>query len=348
MTVDLGGSAVNNLADNLQLFGLAPGSTNLFAATYTVFGNIVKSQYPELVPSFDPVPQILDASLVKELAAGGDDERAPTSPQFDPAKRRSSRSCSRTLWDIQFATGSAKFSRRRGDQLKKMFNDLVVASGTIVEIHGHTDNQGTADANKQLREDRAFAVKTWLEAQSPSNFPDGRIKVFAHGQTEPLDVELDGRGQGEESPRRDRARHQQTTKSVVKLAREHRSCPTAPSIARRWLALVALWVGGRSRRLAGLAVRELPRPGEVWHGASATLWWKRGMAPELFTTLKLISHALLLTIAISMALSYADGDRRSSGRSWRPSPSCGSSASPAWSFRSRCSPAAATRSRSSC
>src|SRR5206468_3254008 len=58
--VELGGSAVNNLADNQQLFGLAAGSTNLFAATYTVFGNIVKSQYPNLVPSFYPVDQILD------------------------------------------------------------------------------------------------------------------------------------------------------------------------------------------------------------------------------------------------------------------------------------------------
>ena len=54
IAVELGGSAVNNLADNLQLFGLAPGSTNLFAATYTVFGNVVKSQYPDLVPTFYP------------------------------------------------------------------------------------------------------------------------------------------------------------------------------------------------------------------------------------------------------------------------------------------------------
>ena len=38
----------------------------------------------------------------------------------------------------------------------------------------------------KLSEDRAFAVKSWLEKQSPTNFPEGRIKVFAHGQTEPV------------------------------------------------------------------------------------------------------------------------------------------------------------------
>ena len=38
----------------------------------------------------------------------------------------------------------------------------------------------------KLSEERAFAVKKWLEKQSPTNFPEGRVKVFAHGQTEPV------------------------------------------------------------------------------------------------------------------------------------------------------------------
>jgi outer membrane protein OmpA-like peptidoglycan-associated protein len=70
--------------------------------------------------------------------------------------------------------------------LKQLLNDLVVASGTLVEIHGHTDNQGSADGNMKLSEERAFAVKAWLEKQAPSSFPEGRVKVVAHGQTEPV------------------------------------------------------------------------------------------------------------------------------------------------------------------
>ena len=68
MNVELGGSTVNGLAENLQLFGL-DGKTNYFAATYTTFAEIVKSQYPKLLPAYDPVSDVVDASYLKDLAA---------------------------------------------------------------------------------------------------------------------------------------------------------------------------------------------------------------------------------------------------------------------------------------
>jgi outer membrane protein OmpA-like peptidoglycan-associated protein len=37
-----------------------------------------------------------------------------------------------------------------------------------------------------LSESRAFAVKEWLEKQSPVNFPPGRVRVFSHGQENPV------------------------------------------------------------------------------------------------------------------------------------------------------------------
>ena len=185
VAVELGGSSVNNLPDALNTFGLLPGSTNLFGATYTVFGNVVKSQYPNLVPTFYPAEQITDMSFMKDIAKktdAGDKANLATFTDAGGIKTV----VSRRTWQIEFNTGSDKFTPQANDELKKLFNDLVVAGGTLVEIHGHTDNQGTADHNQKLSEDRAFAVKKFLEGLSPSNFPDGRIKVFAHGMTEPI------------------------------------------------------------------------------------------------------------------------------------------------------------------
>ena len=186
--VELGGSAVNNLADNLQLFGMVPGSTNIFAATYTVFAEIVKSQYPKLMPAYYPVSEILDTSFVKEIAGGGQKASAAQADLPTFTGERVKQVVSRRAWDIKFASGSNKFLPEAQTQLRAMFKDLVVASGTVVEVHGHTDNVGSVDKNQKLSESRAFAVKKWLEEQSSANFPEGRVKVFAHGSAEPLEA----------------------------------------------------------------------------------------------------------------------------------------------------------------
>jgi OOP family OmpA-OmpF porin len=67
LSVELGGSAVNTLADNQQLFGMG-GGTNLFAATYKAFGDVVVSQYSDLVPSYYPAAEVLDTSYLQDLA----------------------------------------------------------------------------------------------------------------------------------------------------------------------------------------------------------------------------------------------------------------------------------------
>ena len=67
LSVELGGSAVSNLEDNLKLFGVG-GGTNLFAATYKAFGDVVVGQYPDLVPSYYPADQVLDTSYLAGLS----------------------------------------------------------------------------------------------------------------------------------------------------------------------------------------------------------------------------------------------------------------------------------------
>lgn len=188
LTVDLGGSRVNNVADDLQLFGvteLAPGAANLFAATYTVFGKVVVAQYPELVPRFAPVEEVLDTSYLVNVARRSGARTAADLPTFSstlPLRQE----ISRGSWNISFAPGAATFGREAPAELDELFRQLVIAGGTAVEIHGHTDSTGEPKANQALSEERAFAVKRWLESRSPANFPEGRLRVFAHGQEQPV------------------------------------------------------------------------------------------------------------------------------------------------------------------
>jgi NitT/TauT family transport system permease protein len=68
--------------------------------------------------------------------------------------------------------------------------------------------------------------------------------------------------------------------------------------------LVGAWVLGALLLWSMTPFEVLPKPLECF-AALKTLWWHHGMGPELFTTLKLIAHATLITVATSLALAYA-------------------------------------------
>jgi NitT/TauT family transport system permease protein len=68
--------------------------------------------------------------------------------------------------------------------------------------------------------------------------------------------------------------------------------------------IVGVWVLGALLLWSMTPFEVLPKPLECF-GALKTLWWQHGMGPELFTTLKLIAHATLITVALSLALAYA-------------------------------------------
>lgn len=70
------------------------------------------------------------------------------------------------------------------------------------------------------------------------------------------------------------------------------------------LALSAAWAGLGLLLWLASPWASLPGPGEVF-ASLHTLWFDQGMGPELFTTLGLIGHALLLTVIVSLLLSYA-------------------------------------------
>lgn len=185
LVVDLGGSAVHNLGDNMEIFGLNSGSTNVVKIVYDVFGNLASKLYPALMPSFPKSDDVIDVSYLQNVASRTKNISAAEEVTFK-ADDNIREKVSEKSWNIAFLSGKETFTPQAQKELEDLFNDLVVASNLKVEIHGHTDNVGNPDANMALSEARAFAVKQWLEKKSPSNFPEGRIQVFAHGQTQPV------------------------------------------------------------------------------------------------------------------------------------------------------------------
>ena len=187
--VELGGSAVNNLNDNLLLFGLQPGANNNFKSTYTVFGNIATQQYPDLFKAPGQIPdvkEILDTSYVLGASSvmgqsGAEADVAQFSSNGDTGAVVSKRN-----WNIEFDTGKATFTPDGERSMGQIKDDLAIAGALFVTVNGYTDSVGSRSANLDLSMRRALAVKTWLQRKAPSNFPDDRFRVHAFGDDNPV------------------------------------------------------------------------------------------------------------------------------------------------------------------
>jgi len=84
----------------------------------------------------------------------------------------------------------------------------------------------------------------------------------------------------------------------------HAFQPNRVVTARTTGLIVLFWVGTALLLWMASPWKSLPSPREIWV-ALGVLWWQDGMGPEMFTTLKLIGHAVLLTTRLSLLLSYA-------------------------------------------
>ncbi len=183
--VSLGGSSVNNLADNMVLYGLNLGSDNKFAATYTIFGNIAVQQYPKRVPSYPAVNTILNTSYVSNIASHSKNTGSAAMPKF--TGNALTQVVSKRNWSINFDTGQATFANDALAQLNELKNGLLVADELAIELDGYTDNTGNPENNVALSQARANAVKNWLQKASSSSFPDDRFAAIkGHGSSDPV------------------------------------------------------------------------------------------------------------------------------------------------------------------
>ena len=84
---------------------------------------------------------------------------------------------------LVFDSGSATLSPRAKPYLDALAASLVDNPESAVEVQGHTDDVGEADANLSLSERRAEAVAASLRSQGVTA---GRLIVTGYGETQPV------------------------------------------------------------------------------------------------------------------------------------------------------------------
>jgi outer membrane protein OmpA-like peptidoglycan-associated protein len=182
LEVNLGGSAVFNLADMANTFGLGPDKVDRYKAVYNTFGNLMVKMYPSIMPSFMPYEKAVDKSFLLSVISNHPEllEGKAIETKYAPeiTQTVSSRS-----YHIEFQTGSAVIRPESYKTLDSIFESAVVAEGLKIGVFGHTDNNGGDQVNLPLSEHRAASVKEYLVAKG---LKDLRIETRGFGSSKPV------------------------------------------------------------------------------------------------------------------------------------------------------------------
>ena len=182
LKVHLGGSAVFNLADMANSYGLGADRVDRYKAVYNTFGNLMVKMYPKIMPSYVPYEKAVDKSFLlsvisnhPELLEGKAIETKYASEITEAVSSRS--------YHIEFETGSAVIRPDSYKMLDEIFQSAVVAEGLKIGVFGHTDNNGSDEVNMPLSEKRAAAVKEYLVRRG---LKEDRIETKGFGSTKPV------------------------------------------------------------------------------------------------------------------------------------------------------------------
>lgn len=182
LKVHLGGSAVFNLADMANSYGLGADKVDRYKAVYNTFGNLMVKMYPALMPSFMPYEKAVDKSFLlsvisnhPELLEGKEIETKYANEITEAVSSKS--------YHIEFETGSAVIRAGSYKMLDEIFQSAVVAEGLKIGVFGHTDNNGSDEVNGPLSEKRATAVRDYLVRRG---LKEDRIETRGFGSTKPV------------------------------------------------------------------------------------------------------------------------------------------------------------------
>ena len=97
-----------------------------------------------------------------------------------------------TLSNIFFKFGKAALEPESEPELNRMLDVLKANPNMTIEIQGHTDNVGSAEANLKLSQERADVVRDYFLAK---NIPLNRVASVGFGESKPIATNATTEGQ---------------------------------------------------------------------------------------------------------------------------------------------------------
>ncbi|HWB27232.1 MAG TPA: OmpA family protein [Chitinophagaceae bacterium] len=182
LEVNLGGSAVFNLADMANTYGLGKDKVDRYKAVYNTFGSLMVKMYPSIMPAFMPYEKAVDKSFLLSVIANHPELMQGRAIETKYAQDITSEVSSKS-YSIEFETGSANIKPASYKMLDEIFESAVVAEGLKLGVYGHTDNSGSDDVNIPLSEQRAAAVKAYLLNKG---LKSERIETKGYGASKPV------------------------------------------------------------------------------------------------------------------------------------------------------------------
>jgi outer membrane protein OmpA-like peptidoglycan-associated protein len=182
LSYNMGGSKVFNYADAMQYFGLSDG-VNRYKSVYSQVSGYLKELNPfgfnENVGNVVPYDEAINLFFLKNI----NDIESSAAEKADYTNEATEVMAS-AEWRINFGSGSAQIMGTSTKELEKIYNLLVQAENSKLNIVGHTDNVGNPELNLGLSKYRAQAVVEYLKNKG---IPSSRFQlVDGKGQSEPI------------------------------------------------------------------------------------------------------------------------------------------------------------------
>ena len=182
LKVNLGGSAVFNLNDMANTYGLGDDKVDRYKAVYNTFGNLMVKMYPGIMPSFLPYEKAVDKSFLFSVISNHPELLQGKAIETKYAEQITEAVSSKS-YKIEFETGSANIKPGSYKLLDEIFESAVVAEGLKLGVYGHTDNQGSDDINVPLSQKRAESVKSYLLKKG---LKQSQIEAKGYGSEKPI------------------------------------------------------------------------------------------------------------------------------------------------------------------